>query len=131
MAEQLDMNSSSYVRYEDPNRFKKRFLPIELTARIARVLERRGIEHQETMRLAGVEETGDGPRYGLRETLSVEEEELLNAYRLLAPQCRGALQIIVAHLDSKDTPPIALQLLAPSVEQTLHDNGQSFRHEPA
>jgi hypothetical protein len=56
MAEALDIGSSRYAYFEDPKRFKKDALPIDLTRRIADVLSRHGIDPLEAMQLAGLNE---------------------------------------------------------------------------
>jgi len=56
MADALDMPLGSYARYESGYDFKKPFLPLDLTRRIAEVLSRHGIDPTEVMKLAGLNE---------------------------------------------------------------------------
>jgi hypothetical protein len=56
MADALEMPLGSYARYESTYDYKKTFLPIDLTRKIARVLAAHGIDAAETMKLAGLNE---------------------------------------------------------------------------
>lgn len=53
LADALGMPSSTYAQYES-SRYKKRFLPLELTMRIAKELDKHGVARADTMALAGV-----------------------------------------------------------------------------
>lgn len=57
MADALGIGYSRYAYFEDPKRFKKAALPIDLTRQIASVLSRHGVDPAEVMLLAGL--TGD------------------------------------------------------------------------
>lgn len=57
MAAALGVPASTYAAYEDPAKFKKPILPLDLARRIADVLEPHGIARAEVMLLAGI--TGD------------------------------------------------------------------------
>lgn len=54
LADALGMPFSTYAAYEDPKKFKKPILPIDLTKKIAVEFARHGISESETMALAGV-----------------------------------------------------------------------------
>jgi SOS-response transcriptional repressor LexA len=54
MAEALDVPPSTYAAYEDPAKFKKPILPLQLTQQIADVLTQRGIDKAEVLALAGL-----------------------------------------------------------------------------
>ncbi len=53
MARELDLPHSSYGHYEDPNRFKEPFLPMDFAMRVAGVLERHGVDRSVILALAG------------------------------------------------------------------------------
>ncbi|MCU6454331.1 hypothetical protein LPN01_09590 [Sphingomonas sp. A2-49] len=55
-AEALDMPPSSYAFYEDPNGFKKPFLPVPLARQLAQIFGDRGIERRDVLALAGFDE---------------------------------------------------------------------------
>lgn len=61
MAEALDMPLGSYARYESTYDYKKSFLPIDLTRKIAGVLGKHGIDPAEVMKLAGLNEVEAEP----------------------------------------------------------------------
>lgn len=54
MAEEMDIPASTYAAYEDPAKFKKPILPMDKAKKIAVILEKRGVNPAEVMRLAGV-----------------------------------------------------------------------------
>jgi hypothetical protein len=54
VAAQLGMAPSSYAFYEDANKFKKRFLPIELAQALVSLFTARGIDAADIMALAGL-----------------------------------------------------------------------------
>lgn len=54
MADALNMAASSYATYETAKKYKKPILPLDLTKRIAEVLEPRGVDRGEIFTLAGV-----------------------------------------------------------------------------
>lgn len=54
MADALGIGHSRYAYFEDPNRFKKRELPLDLTRQIAAVLASRGVDPAQVMLLAGL-----------------------------------------------------------------------------
>lgn len=56
MATALGIPPSSYAAYEDPAKFKKLALPIDLARRIADVMEPLGIPRADVMELAGITE---------------------------------------------------------------------------
>jgi len=61
MADELGIGYSRYAYFEDPKRFKKRALPIDLTRQIADVLSRYGVEPSEVMKLAGLSDAEAEP----------------------------------------------------------------------
>lgn len=61
IAEELGVTHSRYVYFEDPKRFKKAALPIDLTRQIADVLQRYGVDPAEVMPLAGLSEDEAAP----------------------------------------------------------------------
>jgi len=54
MADELGIGHSRYAYFEDPNRFKKRELPLDLARQIAAVLSVRGVDPAEVLKLAGL-----------------------------------------------------------------------------
>jgi hypothetical protein len=60
-AEILDMGHSSYAFYENPNLFKKPYLPLELTRRIAVAFADYSVDPAEVMKLAGLNEAEAEP----------------------------------------------------------------------
>ncbi|MEJ7933635.1 helix-turn-helix transcriptional regulator [Sphingobium sp. AN558] len=54
LAEALDMPLGSYARYESIHDYKKRYLPIDFTRKVAGVLARYGVDPAEVMKLAGL-----------------------------------------------------------------------------
>lgn len=50
----LDMPASTYAAYEDPAKFKKPILPLDLAKRIADVLEPFGVPRSDVLLLAGI-----------------------------------------------------------------------------
>lgn len=54
MAAALDVPPSTYAAYEDPAKFKKPILPLDLAKRIADILEPYGIARNEVLGLAGI-----------------------------------------------------------------------------
>lgn len=54
MAEALEMPLGSYARYESAYDYKKNFLPVDLTRKIATVLSRHNVDPAEVMALAGL-----------------------------------------------------------------------------
>lgn len=53
MARRLGVSSSTYTHYENPSRFKGRYLPMEWAIRFADALEPEGVERQQIIALAG------------------------------------------------------------------------------
>lgn len=53
IAHELGKSSSGYAHYENPERFKDQFLPMQLARDIARVLATRGVPADQVMALAG------------------------------------------------------------------------------
>lgn len=56
MADALDMPLGTYARYESSFDYKKPFLPLDLTRKIASVLGQRGIDPVDVLKLAGLDE---------------------------------------------------------------------------
>lgn len=61
MADELGISHTRYVYFEDPKRFKKAALPIDLTRQIAVVLQKYGVDPAEVMKLAGLSEVEAEP----------------------------------------------------------------------
>jgi hypothetical protein len=61
MAEEVGIGFPRYSYLEDPKRYKKRELPIDVTRQIAAVLSERGVDPAEVMLLAGLNETEAEP----------------------------------------------------------------------
>jgi hypothetical protein len=61
MAEELGIGYSRYAYFEDPKRYKKRELPLDLTRQIADVLSRYGVDAGEVMKLAGLKDAEAEP----------------------------------------------------------------------
>ena len=57
VAAALEMAASTYAAYEDPKKFKKPILPLDLAKRLVPIFAERGVPEAETLRLAGI--TGD------------------------------------------------------------------------
>ena len=57
LAQLLGMPASTYAFYEDPKKFKKAYLPIELTKSLAQHLTPHGIDQWDVLALGGFEET--------------------------------------------------------------------------
>lgn len=69
MAQQLGMPASSYAAYEDPAKFKKPILPLNLAQRIADILVDHGVERRAVLALAGVTgELSEAARSGQQST---------------------------------------------------------------
>jgi len=58
LADVLGMPPSSYAAYEDPKKFKKKLLPVELTKKIAEEFAPRGIDSADVLALAGLNGSG-------------------------------------------------------------------------
>lgn len=56
MAEAVGMPLGSYARYESVSDYKKAFLPLEFTRKVAAILMEHGIDPAEVMKLAGLTE---------------------------------------------------------------------------
>lgn len=54
VATALDMAASTYAAYEDPKKFKKPILPLDLAKRLVPIFSERGVPEAETLRLAGI-----------------------------------------------------------------------------
>jgi hypothetical protein len=67
MADELGVPFGTYSSYETPARYKKPFLPLDLTRRIATVLTERGVDPSEVMKLAGLTDEETGPEARLVE----------------------------------------------------------------
>jgi len=61
IAEELGIGHSRYQYFEDPNRYKKSALPIDLTRALAEVLTRYGVDPAEVMILAGLTDSEAEP----------------------------------------------------------------------
>ena len=61
MADELGIGHSRYQYFEDPNRYKKAALPLDLTRAIAAVLTLRGVDPAEVMALAGLTDSEAEP----------------------------------------------------------------------
>ena len=83
------MPTSSYVRYEDPNQFKKPLLPLQLARRISVILADHSIDPTDVMALAGVSTDEVPPP-----PLSAGEEHILSSYRGLTTEQRVLLQML-------------------------------------
>lgn len=55
-AEALGIPASSYAFYEDPNGFKKPYLPVPIAKQLARIFGERGVDRREVLTLAGFDE---------------------------------------------------------------------------
>ena len=72
LAAALEVPSSTYAAYEDPAKFKKPILPLDLAKRIADVLEDRDVRRADVMALAGV--TGELSALSDRRALGEDDE---------------------------------------------------------
>jgi hypothetical protein len=61
MADEVGIGFPRYSYFEDPKRYKKRELPIDVTRQIAAVLAQRGVDPAEVMLLAGLNEAEAEP----------------------------------------------------------------------
>ena len=59
LAELLEMPASSYAFYEDPKKFKKQYIPVELAKALAEPLTGHGLDLWDVLALAGLEERLD------------------------------------------------------------------------
>lgn len=75
LAAELGMPPSSYSAYEDPAKFKKPIIALDFAKRIADVLEPRGVDRADVMRLAGL--TGEYSQLALASGTAVDDEEWL------------------------------------------------------
>lgn len=57
IAAELGMPAGTYAAYEDPKKFKKAHLPLDLARRLAVVLGKRGIDPGRVLELAGIDST--------------------------------------------------------------------------
>lgn len=74
MADLLGVPASTYAAYEDPKKFKKAALPLQLTLKIAHILANRGVQTTAVLELAGLtDEIIDRPRHP---SLSPDEDWL-------------------------------------------------------
>lgn len=73
MASELGMQPSTYATYETSLKYKKPILPLDLTKRIADILEKHGVERSEVMRLAGI--TGELVVEPIRKASREEDSE--------------------------------------------------------
>ena len=55
-AEALGIPASSYAFYEDPNGFKKAFLPVPLTKQLVQIFGSKGVDRREILALAGFDD---------------------------------------------------------------------------
>lgn len=60
-AQKLGLGPSSYALYENPNTYKKSFLPIDFARKVAAVFADHGISPNDVMKLAGLTETEAEP----------------------------------------------------------------------
>ena len=60
-AEKLEMGYSSYNFYENPNTYKKPYLPIDFARKVAAVFADYGVDPADVMKLAGLTETEAKP----------------------------------------------------------------------
>lgn len=60
-AQKLGMGHSSYGLYENPNTYKKPYLPIDFARRVAAVFAEHGVDPSEVMKLAGLNESEAEP----------------------------------------------------------------------
>ena len=61
LAEALGMPASSYAFYEDPKKFKKAYLPIELMKSLMMHLAPNGVDQRAILELAGLDQESDPP----------------------------------------------------------------------
>ncbi len=59
LADELGLPASSYAFYEDPKKFKKRYLPVELTKSLTPILTRYEIDLWDVLALGGLEKGAD------------------------------------------------------------------------
>lgn len=116
IATALGVDHSSYAFYENPKRFKKPHLPLDLARRIATILKDHGVAEDDVMALAGIGEL-EAP------DLSVSEETLLDTYRSLDPEQRKLLLQLADAMAVAHTAP-------PPNTDTLHVPRPAYR-EPA
>ncbi|WP_324698725.1 helix-turn-helix transcriptional regulator [Novosphingobium sp. RL4] len=61
IAEELDMPFGSYARFESASTYKKSFLPLDFTRKVAAVLAEHGVDPAEVMLLAGLTDEEAAP----------------------------------------------------------------------
>jgi len=94
MAGYLDMASSSYAFYEDPKRFKKKYLPLEFAKLVAEPLSAFGIDTWDVLALAGVEDRSESEGDDRTEPsggISQEDQGKLNLINRATPAQLKAL----------------------------------------
>lgn len=91
MALALGMPTSSYAFYEDANKFKKRYLPIELTKAMVAPLAAGGIEPSAVLALAGLTDTTDET-----DNLTDTERQILAALREASAEQTEAVQSMLS-----------------------------------
>ena len=93
LAAKLEMDFSRYAYFEDPKRFKKAHLAMDLARSIAAVLADHDIDPDEVMALAGLEANESaGP------DLSAGEQMLVDHYREMKPAQRRLLLQLAENL---------------------------------
>jgi phage repressor protein C with HTH and peptisase S24 domain len=98
MAGYLDMASSSYAFYEDPKRFKKRYLPLEFAKNVSEPLTAFGVDYWDVLALAGVEDRSDTDAEEQVESLDmVEIASVDQAYGMGATFADDRIQVDVLH----------------------------------
>ena len=113
MAARLGLDHSTYAHYENPKRFKKPHLPLDLARRIATILKDHGIAEDDVMALAGIGEL-EAP------DLSASEEMLLDTYRSLDTEQRKLLLQLADAMAVAHTAP-------PPNTDTLHVPRPAYR----
>jgi transcriptional regulator with XRE-family HTH domain len=102
MAERLGMAHPTYHRYESSKGYKGRFLPMDLTRRIAAVLQDHGINPDDVLALAGI-----GVDEASQPALSAGEEQLIDGFRDLEPEQRQLFLQLMSQMRAtrpNDTP---------------------------
>ncbi|HET9511816.1 MAG TPA: S24 family peptidase [Sphingomonas sp.] len=113
MAEELGMPASSYAFYEDKDKFKKTYLPVELARSLTPVFARHGIPESVIEEMAGLGERPAAVATDFPDTPPTKDElQLLAAFRSApADQAQAAKALLQPAEDPHPNAPRIVELL--------------------